>query len=110
MAATTGTASYCSISGGTLRDVLHLQGRTHGYLLYLTIVGYQRSGMTYVDAGILVREYTTGALWQSPRGGIISVSGRDGRSGSVKADLAYVGGDPAPPTVGLDISGAWNCV
>ena len=107
--AANGTASYCSVSGGTLRDVLHVQGKAHGYLLYLTIVGYHGSGVTYVDASILVREYVTGALWQSITGGIIRVTGADGRSGSVKADLAYVGGEPTPPTVGLNVSGTWSC-
>jgi hypothetical protein len=110
VAAANGTASYCSVSGSTLRDVLHLQGKTHGYLLYLTIVGYHGSGVTYVVASVLVREYVTGALWQSMSGGIIRVTGVDGRSGSVKADLSYVGGEPTPPTVGLNISGAWRCV
>jgi hypothetical protein len=107
--AANGTASYCSVSGSTLRDVLHLQGKTHGYLLYLTIVGYHGSGVTYVDTSVLVREYVTGALWQSMSGGIIRVTGVDGRSGSVKADLAYVGGEPTPPTVGLNVSGGWRC-
>ena len=107
--AASGTSSYCSVSGSTLRDVLHVQGKTHGYLLYLTIVGYHGSGVTYVDASVLVREYATGALWQSMSGGIIRVTGVDGRSGSVKADLAYVGGEPTPPTVGLNVSGGWRC-
>jgi hypothetical protein len=107
--ATKGTASYCSVSGTTLSDVLHLQGKTHGYLLYLTIVGYRGSGVTYVNASVLVREYVTGALWQSTKGGIIRVTGADGRSGTVKADLAYSGGAPTPPTVGLNVSGTWGC-
>ena len=98
------------VDGATVfGDVLHLQGKTHGYLLYLTIVGYHGSGVTYVDASVLVREYVTGALWQSMSGGIIRVTGVDGRSGSVKADLAYVGGDPTPPTVGLNVTGGWRC-
>jgi hypothetical protein len=107
--AASGTASYCSVSGTTLRDVLHVQAKAHGYLLYLTIVGYHGSGVTYVGASVLVREYVTGALWQSMSGGIIRVTGVDGRSGSVKADLSYVGGEPTPPTIGLSISGAWGC-
>jgi hypothetical protein len=106
--ATNGTASYCSVSGSTLQHVLHLQGKTHGYLLYLTVAGYHGSGVTYVDASVLVREYVTGALWQS-MSGIIRVTGVDGRSGSVKAALAYVGGEPTPPTIGLNVSGAWRC-
>ena len=99
----------CSVSGSTLRDVLYVQGKTHGYLLYLTIVGYHGPGVTYVDVSVLVRESVTGALWQSTSGGIIRVTGVDGRSGSVKAELAYVGGEPTPPTVGLDVSGGWRC-
>jgi hypothetical protein len=107
--AASGTDSYCSVSGTILRDVLHVQGKAHGYLLYLTIDGYHGSGVSYVDARVLVREYVTGALWQSMSGGIIRVTGVDGRSGSVNADLLYVGGGPTPPTIGLNISGAWRC-
>jgi hypothetical protein len=103
------TTSYCSVSGSTLRDVLYLHGKAHDYLLYLTLIGYHGSGVTYVDATVAVRESATGALWQSMSGGIIRVTGVDGRSGSVKADLAYVGGEPTPPTVGLNVSGGWRC-
>jgi len=107
--AANGTASYCSVSGGILRDVLHVQGNLHGYLVYLTIRRYHGSGATYVNASVLLREYVTGALWQSITGGTIRVTGADGRSGIVKADLAYVGGVPTAPTVGLDVSGMWSC-
>jgi hypothetical protein len=110
VSAASGTASYCSVSGSTLRDVVHVQGKTHGYLLYLTVDRYHGPGVTYVGAGVLVRENVTGALWQSITGGIVRVIGADGRSGSVKAELAYVGGDATPPTIGLNISGAWRCI
>jgi hypothetical protein len=98
------------VSGSSLTDVLYLHGKTHDYLLYLGVIGYHGSGVTYVDASVAVREEVTGALWHSMPGGIIRVTGADGRSGSVKADLSYVGGEPTPPTVGLNISGAWRCV
>jgi hypothetical protein len=101
--------SYCSVSGSTLSDVLHLHGKTHDYLLYLSLIGYHGSGVTYVGVTVAVREYVTGALWHSMPGGIIRVTGVDGRSGSVKAALAYVGGEPTPPTVGLNVSGTWRC-
>jgi hypothetical protein len=86
--------SYCSVSGGTLSDVLHLHGKTHDCLLYLSVIGYHGSGVTYVGVTVAVREYVTGALWHSMPGGIVRVTGVDGRSGSVKAALAYVGGEP----------------
>ena len=101
--------SYCSVSGSTLSDMLHLHGKTHDYLLYLSLIGYHGSGVTYVGVTVAVREYVTGALWHSMPGGIIRVTGVDGRSGSVKAALAYVGGEPTPPTVGLNVSGTWRC-
>jgi hypothetical protein len=101
--------SYCSVSGSTLSNVLHLHGKTHDYLLDLSLIGYHGSGVTYVGVTVAVREYVRGALWHSMPGGIIRVTGVDGRSGSVKADLAYVGGEPTPPTVGLNVSGTWRC-
>jgi hypothetical protein len=70
---------------------------------------YHGPGVTYLGASVLVREYVTGALWQSTSG-IVRVVGADGRSGFVKAELAYVGGEATPPTIGLDISGAWSCI
>jgi hypothetical protein len=110
VSATNGTAGYCSVSGSTLTDVLHEQGNTNGYLLYLTVDDYHGPGATYVGASVLVREYVTGAVWQSMSGRIVRVIGADGRSGSVTADVAYIGGEATPPTIGLNVSGAWHCV
>lgn len=102
-------SSYCSVSGGSLTGDLHLHGRTHDYLLYLGITGYHGPG-GYGSVTVGLRESATGALWQSITGGAIRVTGVDGRSGVVIADLAYVGGEPSPPTVGLNVSGPWHCV
>jgi hypothetical protein len=99
------------VSSGALDDVLLLHGGRHDYLLYLTIVsGYRGSAVYHVDdtARVDVREYATGAFWRSS-GGFLTVAGDDGRSGSVKADLAYFGGEPTPPVSGLSISGVWSC-
>jgi hypothetical protein len=85
-------------------------GTPHDYLLYLHIIGYHGSGVVYVGVNVGLREYSTGALWQSLAGGVAMVTGLDSRSGTVKADLAYVGGEPTPPTVGLNVSGTWRCV
>jgi hypothetical protein len=70
MSATNDT-SYCSVSGSTLSDVLHLHGTTHDYLLYLSVIGYHGSGVTYVGVTVAVREYVTGTLWRSMPGGIV---------------------------------------
>jgi hypothetical protein len=107
----------CSVSGDTLSDVLHLHGKTHDYLLYLDVTGYHGPG-TYanstvsvmVSEPVMVRRYATGALWRSIPGVVFRVSGADGRTGTVKAALSYVGGEPFPPTVGLNISGPWRCL
>jgi hypothetical protein len=110
------TTSSCRVSShGVLDVVMQLRGvgggTPHDYLLYLHIgAGYHGPG-TYADSSVsvAVREYATGAFWQST-GGVLRVSSPDGRSGSVKADVAYVGGEPTPPTVGLNVSGPWRCV
>src|SRR4029077_18926252 len=72
---------YCSASGSTLDDVLTLRGTTHQYLLYLSIDGAYRgrgdyyltpwsSGLGVNDGKtkVAVREYQTGAFWQSVSG------------------------------------------
>jgi hypothetical protein len=108
--------SYCSLSGNAFDVVVELYGSAghapHDYLLYLNIGhGYNGPG-TYADSTVsaMVREYATGALWRSISGVVLKVLGADGRSGFVTAALAYAGGEPTPPTVGLNISGAWHCV
>lgn len=108
--------SYCSVSGNTFDVIVELHGvgggTPHDYLLYLSIgPGYHGPG-TYANSTVsaMVREYATGALWRSISGVVLRASGSDGRSGTVKAALSYVGGEPTPPTVGLNISGAWRCV
>ena len=107
------TTSWSCAAGTLVFDaVIRFHGTEHDYLLYLHIGnGYHGSG-TYANSTVSVdlREYATGAFWQSIPGVVLRVSGSDGRSGSVKAALAYLGGEPTPPTVGLNISGAWRCV
>jgi hypothetical protein len=106
-------ATTSSCAGGLVFEaVIRFHGTGHDYLLYLHIGnGYHGMG-TYANSTVSadVREYATGAFWQSMPGVVLSVSSSDGRSGFVKAALAYVGGEPTPPTVGLNISGAWRCI
>jgi hypothetical protein len=108
--------SYCSVTANAFDLVVELYGSAghppHDYLLYLSIgQGYDGPG-TYADTTVsaMLREYATGALWRSISGVVLKVSGAGGRSGFVTAALAYVGGEPAPPAVGLNIAGAWHCV
>ena len=110
------TTSSCQSGSGLFEAVVQLHGvgggAPHDYLLYLHIgPGYHGPG-TYANSTVsaMVREYATGALWRSMPGVVLKVSASDGRSGTVKADLSYVGGEPTPPTVGLNISGPWRCV
>jgi hypothetical protein len=110
------TTSACEVRGNSFDVVVQLHGvgggTPHDYLLYLSIgAGYHGPG-TYANSTVsaMIREYATGALWRSISGVVLRVSGSNGRSGFVKAALAYVGGEPTPPTIGLNISGAWRCV
>ncbi len=111
----------CTVSGSTLDVVLTLRGTSHQYLLYLSIDGAYRgrgdyylapwsSGLGVNDgkAKVAVREYQTGAFWQSVSG-TLHVSGNDGRSGDVAVNLTFVGGEPTPPVTALGILGPWAC-
>lgn len=110
------TTSACEAGGNFFDVVVQLHGvgggTPHDYLLYLSIGAGYHGPATYANSTVsaMVREYATGALWRSTSGVVLRVSGSDGRSGFVKAALAYVGGEPTPPTIGLNISGAWRCV
>jgi hypothetical protein len=106
------TTSSCAAGSNVFDANIRFHGAGHDYLLYLHIAsGYHGSG-TYANSTVSVdlREYATGAFWQSIPGAVLRVSGSDGQSGTVKAALAYVGGEPTPPTVGLNISGDWRCI
>lgn len=111
-------ASFCSVSAHVLDAVITLQGGQRNYLLYVEVDGnYNGHGMYTLKpwhagldtndgtAKVAVREYTTGALWQSVAGGL-SVLGNDGRSGSMDSDLTFTGGEATSP---LRIAGLWSC-
>ena len=111
----------CMVSGSTLNDVVTLRGTTHQYLLYVSIDGgYRGSGDYYLapwssglgaddgKAKVAVREYQTGAFWQSVSG-TLHVSENDGRSGSLAVNLTFVGGEPTPAVTTLGILGPWAC-
>jgi len=63
-------------------------------------------GMTASD-GAYVRDYATGALWQSV-GGVLAVSGGGHPYGTLDANFGFVGsGDP--PTAPVTVAGTWQC-
>jgi hypothetical protein len=111
----------CTVSGNSLDDLLVLQGAHHRYLLYLSIDGAYRGGGDYYltpwssgldvhdgKAKVAVREYQTGAFWQSVSG-TLHVSSNDGRSGDLAVNLTFVGGEPTPVVTSLGILGPWTC-
>ena len=111
----------CSVAKGVLDAVIRIRGNTRSYLLYVEVDGgYSGTGPyllppwqhPYPDANdgngkAGIREYGTGALWQSVAG-VIIVTNRDGKSGVINAELDPVGG-PAPPITRLHIEGPWTC-
>lgn len=109
-------SSACQVSRNFFEVVVQLHGvgggTPHNYVLYIRISAGYHGPATYAGSTVSaeVRENATGALWRALSGVVLRVSGADGRSGFVKAALAYVGGEPTPPTIGLNISGAWRCV
>jgi hypothetical protein len=105
-------ASNCSLSNGSLDDVLQLHGNARDYWLYLHVgSGYHGTGVYNTGAGakVAVREYLKGAFWLSVPGGVLSVTGKDGLSGTLKADLGFVQGEPTPHIFRLSVSGDWRC-
>lgn len=114
-------AQYCTVSGNTLDDVITIKSATRQYLLYLFIEGGYRgqgdyqlapwsNGLDVKDgkAKVAVREYVSGAFWQSVSG-VLHVGGNQGDSGGVAANLVFVGGEPTPPVTRLGIIGPWSC-
>ena len=59
-------------------------------------------------AKVALGEVISGALWQSTAG-TLDITGSNGRSGSVSADLTFTGGQLTPPMAGLHIAGQWTC-
>jgi hypothetical protein len=104
--------TYCSVSNGSLDDMLQLHGNARDYWLYLHVAsGYHGAGVYNTGAGakVAVRDYLNGAFWLSVPGGVLNVTGKDGSSGTVKADLGFLQGEPTPQIFRLSISGEWRC-
>lgn len=133
-------AATCSVSGPVLEAVVRLAGRnSDAFFLYIEVNGaftgpgtydlppwpralgtkgdvpklaVQQDGTSafwHLVNGVPVQQYDTAALWQSVAG-VLTVTGRDGRSGTVSAILQLSTGHNA--TVGgstLSIDGPWNC-
>jgi hypothetical protein len=115
------TTSSCSTSAHVLDAIITIQGIHAKYILYVEVDGnyigpgtyslppWPHAGLDENDgtAKVAVREYVSGAFWQSV-GGILGVDQR-GRSGYVRAQLSFVGGEPTPPVTTIQINGAWTC-
>jgi hypothetical protein len=115
------TTSGCRVSGGMLDAYITLDGIKRDYLLYVEVDGSyvgpgdyslppwpHSLGSNDGTAKVAIRDYQTGALWES-NFGVLTVSGGDGRSGLVTAGLTSVGGEAIPRAQGLKISGRWSC-
>jgi hypothetical protein len=114
-------ASGCRVSGRVLDAYITLDGIKRDYLLYVEVDGSyvgpgdyslppwpHSLGANDGAAKVALRDYQTGALWQSTFG-VLTVSGKDGRSGLVTAGLDFTGGASNPPAQGIKLSGAWSC-
>jgi hypothetical protein len=115
-----GDSQDCTESGSLLSDVLTVRGTAHSFLLYLEVDGGYTgprdyylapwtSGLGVLDGRpkVAIREYETGAFWQSVSGTLWVSPG--GRSGGVAVNLTFVGGEPTPPVVQLGVLGPWHC-
>ena len=107
-ASTVPSASTCTAAASKFAAVVRLHGSHRDFLLYLGVSTYSGTG-TY-DAGrgatVAIREYPTGALWESTY--LTLTVDSDGRSGQVAAGFFFQPGvtNPLPP---LQLSGPWSC-
>jgi hypothetical protein len=132
-------AEPCSVSGHVLDVTLLLGGGSFTAFLYIEVNGAFAGPGTYdlppwphplgtphdqpkvavqqdgtgafkqLVNGVRVQHYDTDLLWQSVAG-VIAVTGRDGRSGTVSAILEESAGHNATEFgAELSVSGPWNC-
>jgi hypothetical protein len=105
--------TVCDVTPHTFNVVFELLGRSHDFLLYLSIpVRYPEPGdysLTNGGAEVDVREYATGGFWQSVSG-VLTTTSTDGRSGTVSAILeAAAGNSTVLPGATLRVDGPWSC-
>jgi hypothetical protein len=109
---TTSSVPSCRQGGGMFEALLTLQGANEQYRVYINLLsGYHGAGDYVVNspagAFAYVRDYATGALWQSV-GGVLAVSGGGHPYGTLDANFGFVGsGDP--PTAPVTVAGTWQC-
>ena len=115
------TTSGCRLSGHVLDAYITLHGDKRDYLLYVEVDGSyvgpgdyslppwpHSLGSNDGTAKVAIRDYQTGALWES-NVGVLTVSRADGSSGLVAAFLTPVGGQTTPPAQAIKLSGKWSC-
>jgi hypothetical protein len=117
--ATVDKGQSCSASSPDPLWFVLLRGTKHQFLLYVELYGIYRGSGTYaltpwphstfgVADGVpkvAVREYVTGALWQSSAGSLTVDSSENG--GWVYAGLGASSNSPVQ--VDLNIAGWWSC-
>ena len=130
VAAAPDKTSTCSISfsGGVFDAVLRFAGGTQVVVLYIELNAgfYTGPGMYSLVPWqfalgrndvpkVALLQSTTGTFWESV-GGVVNVTGGDGRSGNVNAILqaSSVGvqasnGQTVPPGPTLSVMGPWSC-
>lgn len=106
--------TVCAVSPHAFNTIFKLLGGSHDFLLYLKIPNrYPEPGdysLTTGGAEVDVREYATGAFWQSVSG-VLTTTSSDGRSGTVSAILeASAGNNSVVPGPMLSVDGAWSCL
>jgi hypothetical protein len=106
--------TVCAVSPHAFYTVFKLLGGSQDFLLYLNIpVRYPEPGdysLTNGGAEVDIREYASGAFWQSVSG-VLATTSADGRSGTVSAVLeATAGNNTVLPGATLMVDGPWTCL
>ncbi len=93
----------------------------HGYLFYVEVDGGYHGAGAYTlvpwphpslgvrdgAAKVAFRDDASGALWQSVSGSVTIDPGAN--SGSVRADLVFIGERPIPSVKQMTVDGPWRC-
>ncbi|MFZ0178460.1 MAG: hypothetical protein WAL84_01135, partial [Candidatus Dormiibacterota bacterium] len=116
---TSGTTSTCDVYGQMLDEVLRFAGDNQPFALEIQIDG------TYAGPGKYelppwprplgtapdvpkVAMFAIGVFWQSVSG-VLTVTGGDGRSGTLNAILQTSNGTTIVPGPTVNVIGSWRC-
>ena len=114
-----GNPSACGVYGHMLDETLRFSGDHQAFALEIQIDGTYAGPGTYdlpswpyglgtQDGVPKIAMFAIGVFWQSVSG-VVTVTGNDGRSGTVNATLQTSNGTTVVPGPTITVIGQWSC-